>query len=155
VSPAQRPRLRASEGGPTVRTFVDTNVLVYADDRAAGAKQKTAQVLIRRLVAANLAVLSTQVLQEYFVAATNKLRLPAEAAGRQVQRLASLPVIQIDADLILAAIDLHRLRPISFWDALIIRSAVAGRCGLVLTGDLAHGEMYDGLRVENPFRGLG
>ncbi len=62
-------------------------------------------------------------------------------------------MVQVTVDLILAAIDLHRLHKISFWDALVVRSARAGGCRVVLTEDLKHGQSYDGVLVENPFLG--
>lgn len=63
-----------------------------------------------------------------------------------------MDVVIIKPDLVLAAIDLHRLRKLSFWDALVVRSAVAGGCGRLLTEDLLDGQVIDGVRVENPFR---
>jgi predicted nucleic acid-binding protein len=134
------------------RVFVDTNLFVYADDLDAGAKRERAQQLLRELIADGRAVLSTQVLQEFFVIATRKLGVSAEIARRKVELMARLDLVQVRPELILAAIDLHRLRSLSFWDALIVRSAVAAGCARVLTEDLQHGEVIEGVRIENPFR---
>jgi len=95
-------------------------------------------------------VFSTQVLQEYFVAAT-RIGLPAELAQRHVATDAQANIVQVTTELILAAIDLHRLHRLSFRDALIVRSARAGGCSVVLSEDRTHGETYEGVRVESPF----
>jgi predicted nucleic acid-binding protein len=133
------------------RTFVDTNVLVYADDKSAARKRERALALLGELIGDGSAVLSTQVLQEYFVIATRKLGVEADIARRKVEALARLDVVIIRPDLVLAAIDLHRLHAISFWDALVIRAAAAAGCSRVLTEDLNNGQVLDGVRVENPF----
>jgi predicted nucleic acid-binding protein len=93
---------------------------------------------------------STQVLQEYFVA-TTRIGLPAEIAQQHVATYAQPNVVQVSTELILAAIDLHRLHRLSFWDALIVRSARAGGCSVLFTEDMKHGQAYDGVLVENPF----
>jgi predicted nucleic acid-binding protein len=95
-------------------------------------------------------VFSTQVLQEYFVAAT-RIGLPSELARQHVATYAQANVVRVTTGLILAAIDLHRLHKIPFWDALIVRSARAAGCGVVFSEDLKHGQSYDGVRAENPF----
>lgn len=136
----------------TARTFIDTNVLVYADDSASKSKQKRAREVLRELIGGGRAVLSTQILQEYFAIATRKLGLPAEAARQRVETLAKLDVVRIEPELILSAIDLHHRRRVSFWDALVLRAAVAGGCERLLSEDLGDGTSYEGVRVENPFR---
>jgi predicted nucleic acid-binding protein len=134
------------------RVFLDTNVLVYADDKSAGAKRSRALALLSELVGESRAVISTQVLQEYFVVATRKLGVPADVARRKVDALSRLDVVLVRPELVLAAIDLHRLHSISFWDALIVRSAVAAGCTRVFSEDLQHDQVLDGVRIENPFR---
>ncbi|MDQ3262277.1 MAG: PIN domain-containing protein [Myxococcota bacterium] len=135
-----------------MRTFIDTNVLVYADDAGHEEKQAQARAQLYEVISRGEAVLSTQVLQEFFSIATRKLGMTAQAARARVETLARLDLVRIEAETILAAIDLHRLRQLSFWDALVIRAAVAGGCERVLTEDLSHGERYDGVLAENPFR---
>jgi predicted nucleic acid-binding protein len=63
-----------------------------------------------------------------------------------------MDLVRVDLDLILAAIDLSRLHSFSFWDALIVRAAAAAGCGLLLSEDLQHGQVVDGVRIEDPFR---
>lgn len=133
------------------RVFFDTNVLVYADDRGSGKKSSVAQALIADALRSNQGVVSTQVLQEFFVISTRKLGVPAEMARRKVELLARLDVVVVQIDLILGGIDLHRLHGLSFWDALIVRAASSAGCARLLTEDLQHGQVIDGVRVENPF----
>lgn len=135
-----------------MRRFLDTNVLVYADDLEAGAKRDRARGLVAEALSSGEGVVSTQVLQEFFVIATGKLDVDVAIARRKVELLAAMDVVGIDLDLILAAIDLRRLHSISFWDALILRAAAVAGCSLLLTEDLQHGQVVDGVRVENPFR---
>ena len=133
------------------RVFIDTNILIYAEDADAGPKGVLAEKVLKSLILSGQAVLSTQVLQEFFTVATRKLKLPAEVARMRVETYAQLDVILLRPELILSAIDLHRLRPISFWDALIIRAAAVSGCSRLLSEDLQHGQLIDGVRIENPF----
>lgn len=133
------------------RVFIDTNVFVYADDAGAGPKQARARAVIAPLLLARRAVVSTQVMQEYFNTAVRKLNMPPERARWRVEALARLEVVVIRPELILAAIDLHRLNGVSLWDALVIKCASVAGCSKVITEDLNNGQTIDGVRVENPF----
>ncbi len=135
----------------SARSFLDTNVLLYTDDHDAPGKQKLALSLIERCREDRSGVVSTQVLQEYFVAATRKLAVAPEIARAKLQIFARFAVMKIDVPDILAAVDLHRLRVISFWDALIVRAAQESGCTVLYSEDLQHGLKIDGLRVINPF----
>ena len=135
-----------------MRRFLDTNVLIYADDMDAGAKREQAREIVHDALASGDGVTSTQVLQEFFVISTGKLGVDPVFARRKVQLFAEMTLIQIDLDLILAAIDLRRLHAFSLWDALILRAAATAGCGVLLTEDLQHGQLVDGVRIENPFR---
>jgi predicted nucleic acid-binding protein len=136
----------------TGRVFIDTNVLVYADDLDAGAKRDVAQRVLREAMAAGHGVLSTQVLQEFFVIATRKLGIDPEVARRKVELLSTLDVVRIEPDEILAAIDLYRLHSLSFWDSLIVRCAATAGCSRLLSEDLQHGRTIAGVKIENPFQ---
>jgi len=135
-----------------MRRFLDTNVLFYADDLDAGDKRVKAQQVLREAMSSGEGVLSTQVLQEFFVIATRKLGVEPAMARRKVELLAEMDLVRVDLAMILAAIDLSRLHSFSFWDALIVRTAAAAGCGLLLSEDLQHGQVVDGVRIENPFR---
>lgn len=134
-----------------VRSFIDTNILVYTDDHDALEKQKRALDLVEQARLSRNGVLSTQVLQEYFVTATRKLNVEPAIARRKVELFARLDLVQIDLDAILAAIDLHRLHQFSFWDALIIQSALVSGCRILFTEDLQQRRRVNGLEVLNPF----
>ena len=137
----------------STRVFLDTNVLVYLFDLDAPEKQARAQEILESEGASGRALVSTQVLQEFYVSVTRKLAQPLdpETAYRAVEDLASLPMVQIDTTLILSAITRHRKEQVSFWDALIIQAALEGGAGILYTEDLQHGRVMDGLRIENPF----
>ena len=141
----------------TGRSFVDTNVVVYAADEspAERAKHDAAVELLAR--EPESLVLSTQVLQEFYYVVTRRLAKPLEAsrAAAAVQALTKIDVVAADAELVLAAIDTSRSAQISIWDALIIEAAHQAECERVLTEDLSDGQVIRGVRVENPFRDLG
>lgn len=134
------------------RTFVDTNVLVYAIDRNSPAKQARAQMLLAEL--AGSIVISTQVLLEFYVTATRKLPRPLspEDAERRVQELSGTDVVDVTVPLVRDAITLAREHRLSLWDALIVESARARGCHRLLSEDLQHGREFGIVRVENPFR---
>jgi predicted nucleic acid-binding protein len=133
------------------RVFVDTNVFVYADDDDSADKRDRARAVLAELIPDSRAVISTQIMQEFFVVATRKLGIPKERARRRVEALARLNVVLVRPELVLSAIDLHRLHSLSFWDALVIRCAAAAGCARLLSEDLQHGQVIDGVRIENPF----
>ena len=135
----------------TDRSFVDTNVFVYADDRDAGEKRARARELLGRVLREPSTVVSTQVLQEYFATATRKLGLPAIAARHRVAILGRLDIVTMGLDDVLGAIDLHRLHSLSIWDALIVRAALISGCQTLYTEDLQDGQRFESLRVVNPF----
>jgi predicted nucleic acid-binding protein len=98
-------------------------------------------------------LLSTQVLQEFYVAVTRKLApaLAPETAYHAVRDLATLPLVLVDAGMVLAAIQGGQEHQLSFWDSLIVRAAVEGGAGVLYSEDFQHGRDFGGLRVENPF----
>jgi predicted nucleic acid-binding protein len=134
-----------------VRSFFDTNVLVYADDKAAPAKQRQAIELVAEHRRARTGVVSLQVLQEYFVTVTRKLHVDARIARRKVELLAEFDVVSPEVNDVLAAIDLHRLHGFSFWDGLILRAAKQAGCGVLFSEDMQEREI-DGLQIVNPFQ---
>jgi predicted nucleic acid-binding protein len=135
----------------SLRTFFDTNILIYADDNAAPDKQLRAIQVVAEHRRAGTGVVSLQVLQEYFVTATRKLGLEASLARRKVELLAEFDVAAPEVHDILAAIDLHRLHGFSFWDALILRSAKQAGCRVLLSEDMQGEREVDGVRIVNPF----
>jgi len=140
-----------SPQGSNSRIFLDTNILVYSDDPRDPVKQTKAINLIKDHLRSRAGVVSLQVLQEYFVSATGKLRLDSELAKQRVEVFARFQVAEPTVGDILAAIDLHRLHGLSLWDALILRCAKQSGCRVLLTEDMQHGQIVDGVRIENPF----
>src|SRR6202035_5574517 len=134
------------------RSFFDTNVLIYADDKAAPTKQRKALDLVAQHRRARTGVVSLQVLQEYFVAVTRKLGVDAAIARRKVELIAEFDVASPDVSDILAAIDLHRLHGVSFWDALVLRAAKQAGCSILLSEDMQGNREIDGVQIVNPFR---
>ncbi|MGA9040257.1 MAG: PIN domain-containing protein [Terriglobales bacterium] len=136
----------------SARSFFDTNVLVYADDKAAPAKQRRALELVAEHRRARTGVVSLQVLQEYFVTVTRKLHLDASIARRKIELLAEFDVATPEVADILAAIDLHRLHGFSFWDALVLRAAKQAGCSVLFSEDMQEAREVDGVRIVDPFR---
>ena len=136
----------------SVRSFFDTNVFVYADDQQDAAKQRRAIELFNEHRRSRTGVVSMQVLQEYFVTVTRKLQLDARDARRRVELLSRFDVVVAEPNDVLAAIDLHRLYGISFWDAMIVRAAKQGGCKVLLSEDMQAGREIDGVEIVNPFR---
>jgi predicted nucleic acid-binding protein len=136
------------------KEFVDTNILICAFDLAAGSKRTTAIELLERLWTDRTGCLSVQVLQEFYVNATRKLTMPAKDAAAQVQRLAKWSVFRPDTEDVLQAIHLHCDRKVSFWDAMILRSAMASGCFLLWSEDLSSEQRWGELIVRNPFAGM-
>jgi predicted nucleic acid-binding protein len=136
-----------------MRVFFDTNILVYLYDADEPDKKERACEIFETEASAGRALLSTQVLKEFYVTVTGKLAVPLDpkVAEDLVRHLAVLPLVQIDAEIILAAIGSSRRLQFSFWDALIVEAAVAGGAARLLSEDLHHGQVIEGLTIENPF----
>jgi predicted nucleic acid-binding protein len=135
----------------SARSFFDTNVLLYADDKSAPIKQRRSRDLMAEHRRDGTGVISLQVLQEYFVNVTRKLGVDTRIARRKVELLAELDVAVPQVPDVLAAIDMHRLHGISFWDALILRTAQQAGCSVLLSEDFQHDREIDGVRIVNPF----
>src|SRR5438477_2472141 len=136
-----------------MRTFVDTNVLVYAHDVDAPEKRAIASALTRELWESREGTLSTQVLQEFYVNVTAKItgKLSRHAARDLVRAYSAWRVVSIDAADVVTASELEERLKISFWDALIVRAALKANAEILLTEDLDAKMRVDGLRVRNPF----
>jgi predicted nucleic acid-binding protein len=132
--------------------FLDTNVLLYADDLRAPAKRQRAKSLIKQITEAGSGRISMQVLQEYFDVATRKLRVSAHFAREKVELYTRLKVVTLEPADVLIAIDLHREHQFSIWDALIIHAALISNCETLYSEDLQDGRRINGLEIVNPFR---
>ena len=132
------------------RMFVDTNVLIYDIDSADPRKQARARAVLDPAGAGDL-VISSQVLSEFYVVSTRKLGVDPAVAKGLVDRLTRLPVVVIDAPLVVAAISGSREWGISYWDALIVRAAEVADCRRILSEGLTNGAKYGLVTIENPF----
>jgi predicted nucleic acid-binding protein len=132
------------------RIFLDTNVLVYAFDRDEPAKRKRSLAI---LGGTDDIVLSTQVLQEFYVVVTRKLKhpLPDVDAEIAVRDLARLEVVTVDPEIVLTAIPTSRAHALSFWDALVVCAASAVGCEVLYSEDMQHDREIAGVRVVNPY----
>ena len=135
------------------RIFVDTNVLVYARDLTEGGKQERAAVWLAGLWRTRRGVLSMQVLQEYYVTVTGKLRpgLPREEARRDVRAFGAWNPLGCGPELFPDAWAVQDRYGLSFWDALIVTAAKRTGARHLLTEDLQQGRALDGIEVLNPF----
>lgn len=134
-----------------MRSFVDTNVLLYAVDRSEPEKRAIASILIDER--ADDLVISAQVLSEFYTVATRRLEAPLseDEAEAYVGNLERLPVVSIDHPLVRDGIRQSREAGISYWDGLIVAAARRARCDVVVSEDLSHGATIGGVRIENPF----
>jgi len=132
--------------------FVDTNVLLYAYDHSEPAKQGRAQELLEDLWRRREGCLSVQVLQEFYVNATRKLSRSLDApTARQIVEDYSQWIIHAPTTRdVLAGIDLHQAHRLSFWDAMILTSALELGCTILWSEDLNPGQHFEGLEVRNP-----
>ena len=133
------------------RCFLDTNVLIYSVDRADPAKQATALGLIARHAKERTGVISTQVLQEFYSAATRKLGIEPIQAREQLRAFRVFDIVQVTPAIIEDGVDCSILNLISFWDGLIVASASAAKCAELLSEDLADRQIIQGVAVRNPF----
>jgi predicted nucleic acid-binding protein len=134
------------------RTFVDTNVLIYAHDLDAKAKHEMAKGVLRELWSQRTGVLSMQVLQEFYINVTRKIAtpLPKDAARRVVNSYALWCIETTPAE-IATAFRIEDESRIGFWDALIVASAVKSGCVQIFSEDLNAKQIISGIRIENPF----
>lgn len=133
------------------RSFIDTNIAVYAVDIQDPIKRSVAKRLITDLLNQGQAVVSSQVLVEFASTALGKLHLPAIGVCEQVRLLAANHVVPIAEDLVCDAVNARDAYQLSFWDACIIVAAERAGCGVLYTEDLNHGQQYGSVRAVNPF----
>ena len=136
----------------SAKCFVDTNILMYAHDTAAGEKHERARALVEGLWQARTGVVSTQVLQELIVNLRRKATKPLDpAAAREVVvDYLAWHVVVNSGESILHALDLEQQHRISFWDALIVHAAEVSGSSVLYSEDLSHGQRYGAVTVVNP-----
>jgi predicted nucleic acid-binding protein len=137
-----------------VPSFVDTSILVYAEDRDAGIKHEPARDLVARLWNERSGVVSVQVLQEFYVTVTRKLKRPLAAprAAEIVREYLTWNVVANTGDLLVHAMSLQQSARLSFWDALVVQAAVDAGCDALYSEDLNEGQRFGPLIIVNPLR---
>lgn len=132
--------------------FLDSNILIYAFDTHEPVKRARSHALIERLPAESI-VLSAQVVNEFYFTVTRKLRrpLPASEAEEAVRGLSGFRILPLDHRLSLAAMEIVRKHQLSIWDALIVQSAIEGKCRTLFSEDFQNGRKYGALKVIDPF----
>ena len=139
----------------TVRSFVDSNILIYAHDGDAGFRRRRASEVLVELWASGGGLLSTQVLQEFYVNVTRKIKSPlTPSAAREVVRdYAAWIESSVTAATIVRASEISEVWRVSFWDAMILAAGEQSGAEQLLTEDLNAGEKIAGIEIVNPFSG--
>ena len=139
----------------SAKTFIDTNVLIYAHDVDAGSKHETAKSVLGELWSDRAGVLSVQVLQEFYINVTRKIPTPlSNASARLVVSTYSIWCTETSAAEISTAFRIEDESQIGFWDALIVASAVNSGATRILSEDLNNGQRIGGVLIENPFAAI-
>ncbi len=133
------------------RSFLDTNILIYSVDRADPTKQSTALELIARHAKDRTGVISTQVLQEFYSAATRKLGIESLQARQHLRDFRVFDIVQVTPAIIEEGIDCSILHQLSFWDGLILAAATTAKSSELLSEDLSHQQKRQGITIRNPF----
>jgi predicted nucleic acid-binding protein len=133
--------------------FLDTNILLYAADPSEGRKYHIAKLLIEDLWRSQTGVISTQVLQEFCFNLRRKVRPPLSVAEtvERVSNYLSWPTVTNSVESTIAALEIEAEHQLSFWDALIVNAAQVAGCAILYSEDMNHGQIFDLVRVVNPF----
>lgn len=132
------------------KVFVDTNILVYSMDKHDLQKMKKSRSMLKKLKKEMHGVISTQVLQEFYVAATKKLKVDPITVKDIIRSFENFEIVTITPAIINDAIDCSILNMISFWDALIVSAAEYAKCAQLWTEDLNTGQVIRGVKIVNP-----
>jgi len=137
------------------KTFIDTNVLIYAHDIDAGAKHQVAKAVLQKLWNEKTGLLSAQVLQEFYVNVTRKILTPlSKDLARRVVSSYSIWCMETTPTEILSAFRIEDESGIGFWDAMIVSAASKSDARRILSEDLNAGQRVAGILIENPFAGI-
>jgi len=132
------------------KCFFDTNILVYQLDKKDSVKNQKCRTLFKKVAGSGEAVISTQVLQEYYVTTTGKLKLDPIVIKNIIHSFQNMEIVCIGSDLIDAAIDTSIQNKLSFWDSLIITAAESANCEILYSEDLNDGQIIKNLKIVNP-----
>jgi predicted nucleic acid-binding protein len=135
----------------TDKIFIDTNVLIYSLDQHSRGKRQKARAIVKLVKEKYSGVISTQVMQEFYVAATKKMQGDPIIIKGILTQLSNFEIVTISPELIYSAIDCSILNCVGFWDALIISAAASSNCKEIWTEDLNHDQVIQGVHIKNPF----
>ena len=138
----------------TVPSFVDTNILVYAEDRDTKKKHEAARDLVVELWDQRIGVLSIQVLQEFYITITRKLKKPLAStkALEVIEEYLTWTVVENTGRLLTSAIELQQKAHLSFWDAMVVQAAIDAGCDKLYSEDMNAGQRFGSLVIVNPFK---
>ena len=134
------------------KVFFDTNILVYANDSSDPRKQSAARGIIKEKLASQSAVISVQVLSEFWVTVTQKIKKPLARvdAERQIELFELMEIVDLTLPVFQNALKLQKLHSFSFWDSLIISAAHSTGCGFIYSEDIQGGRKIFDMMIENP-----
>jgi len=135
------------------KVFLDTNILVYAHDKENPDKKAKSQAILFECLRNGTGVISAQVLSEFFVTITRKVKqpMPSDRAKKEIVLLSTIATVDIDATLVVEAVNIKERWQLSYWDSLILAAAERAGCGTVCSEDMSDGQRYGSLVVCNPF----
>ena len=135
------------------KVFFDSNILIYSIDESEAEKRSMTKNLIEDAAKNKTAWISTQSLQEFYNVVTRKLKVSKEDAKLMVKTLSeTFPVLQVTPKIILLGIDVSVKTGFSFWDSLVLASAVECSCDVLYSEDLNSGQVVNGVKILNPFK---
>ena len=134
------------------KSFLDTNILIYQMDNRDVGKQRKCREIVKTLVLKHEAVISTQILQEFYVACTAKLKIKPILVKGMMHGFQNMEVVTVVADLINEAIDTSVQYHISFWDSLVVVAAESAKCQYLITEDLNEGQVIRNVIIQNPMK---
>jgi len=136
------------------KVFIDTNILLYSMDEFDLPKREKCRFLIKSARKDFQGVISTQVMQEFFVAATKKLGADPLLIKDILHSFEQFEIVIVNPAIIYDAIDCGIINRISFWDSLIVVAAESAHCGILWTEDLNDGQIIRGVHIENPLKAM-
>lgn len=134
------------------KAFFDTNVLVYQMDKKNLTKREKCRSLVRKIADDGDAVISTQVLQEFYVVATKKLHITPVASKSIMHTFENMEIVTVGKELINEAIDASLQYKLSFWDALILVAAESAKCEVLYSEDFNDGQIMRNVKARNPLK---
>jgi len=132
------------------KIFIDTNIFVYSIDKKNEDKKQKSRRTLKKIIESHQPVISTQVIKEFYVVSTNKLKADPIVVKNIIHNFHNMEIVNNDLELIEQAIDISVISQLSFWDALIIAAAEKANCEFVFSEDLSSGQTYRGVMVVNP-----